>query len=125
MRIVITVNPGTTIEHLERLQDYLADDLNIFVEDVGNLITDQMSFNFSSSPWPPLAASTLALKQAYGYPLDVLVRTGAMKDDATLSPWLVTEKGGDIVGEIDVPAYSEFHFEGTRFMPARDYAFLP
>lgn len=33
--------------------------------------------------WPPLAESTIAQKSKHGYPLDPLVRTGALKNELT------------------------------------------
>jgi hypothetical protein len=95
--------------------------LATFLREIAALISQQFEFNFNSAPWPPLAAATIASKQAQGYPLDILVRTGAMKDAATSGAWRVSSE----LAELGVPGYSGFHFEGTSFMPARDYAYLP
>lgn len=53
---------------------------------IGNMLLKTFRHNFSTkgrtlgSPWAPLKPSTIAEKMRLGYPLDILVRTGLMRD---------------------------------------------
>lgn len=53
---------------------------------VGNMLAKTFKDNFQSEggmlgkPWQPLAAKTLREKRRLGYPDDILVRTGKMRD---------------------------------------------
>ena len=127
MNVVMTLDPGSTIRHLNVVADAIATDLVEFLIGVGELISEQIDYNFRSNDWPALAPATLARKQAQGYPLDILVREGYMKDDAISGEWSSSGSAAGIgaVASLEVPGYSAFHFESTEFMPERDYAFLP
>lgn len=65
------------------------------------------------APWAPLAPKTIHDKIVHGYPLDILVRTGAMRESLTLS---VEKDEAKIT--IDEPAH--FHQFGTNRMPVRE-----
>lgn len=68
--------------------------------------------------WPALSESTLAEKEAGGWPADPLVRTGSLKDSLT-DPGLAADTGPrHMVYGTDVP-YAIFHQEGTSRMPQR------
>lgn len=95
-------------------------DLSPFLEQVGEIINTELASNFATSAFPPLAATTIARKVAEGGPLDVLVRSGALKDAAGTAPWQVSSD----VAQKQVPGYGGFHLDGTTFMPVRDWAFL-
>lgn len=120
MIISVNVSVNTTVEHFKQYTKKLQN-LAPFLGQVGQLVSWQMAFNFVNAPWPPLAAITIAAKRALGYPANMLVRTGAMKAAATSGAWYVSND----TATLRVPGYAGFHFEGTRFMPARDFAFLP
>lgn len=69
--------------------------------------------------WAPLAPYTLAEKARKGYPLDTLVRTGALRRDMTVRPL-----GFETFSQQSLSAgtrlrYARFHQRGTRNMPAR------
>lgn len=72
--------------------------------------------------WPALAASTLAQKAAHGFPLDPLVRTGALRDSLTSfgHDQSASQKGPQqFVWGTSVP-YAQYHQEdGTPRMPQR------
>ncbi len=124
LSFTITVNPGDTITTLERFVARL-NQLDEFLLDLGQVVSDEMAVTFSTAPWPPLAAATIAQKQAEGMPLAVLIRSQEMYGAAVGGLWQATGGGTDAEAVLEVPGYSGFHFEGTSFMPARDYAMLP
>lgn len=119
--INIVLDPGTTITDLQKWQAKMAN-LMPFLLAIGTKISEQYKNNFSQAPWTPLAAATLTRKQYGGFPMDILVRTGAMRDAAESGSW---QSEGSDTAVLAVPGYSSFHFDGTAHMPARDYAFLP
>lgn len=121
MPATLVLDPGTTIIDLQRWQAKMGD-LSPFLLAVGAKVSEQYKNNFSQAPWTPLAAATITRKQYGGFPLDILVRTSAMRDAAEGGAWTMAGKDTAVLG---VPGYSTFHFEGTGMMPARDYAFLP
>lgn len=120
MNVFVTVDSAAVIAELDRMTMKLSN-LAPYLKMLSEIVSQQFEYNFNAQPWPPLAAATIVSKQAQGYPLDILVRTGAMKDAAISGNWQVTNSEA----KLEVPAYSGFHFEGTSMMPARDYAFLP
>ena len=123
--VQILVEAEDTISDLEALQSKF-ENLDEFVLMVGELWSSQMEFNFSSNDWPPLAAATIARKQAEGYPLDILVRTKAMKDQAVGGEWSASQMGNTATAVLGLTDYSRFHIDGpTRWMPQRDFTFLP
>lgn len=71
------------------------------------------------TPWPPLAASTIAEKVRLGYPKDPLVRTGRMRSQLVGRPL-----GFERMSQTTVTAGTRleravFHQRGTRRMPQR------
>lgn len=130
--IIIRFNPGTTIEDIEQISARLQS-LEVALLEIGLLLSDAMAANFMTAPWPPLKESTIQRKRAAGYPLDPLIRTRAMSGAATGGEWSAGRLGGgSFRATLDVPRYSLFHmpkdvggFAPTKFMPARDYAFIP
>jgi hypothetical protein len=68
--------------------------------------------------WAPLAESTLARKEAGGWPSDPLVRTGDLKE-SLVNPGAAVDRGPmHFSYGSDIP-YSGLHQTGTRNMPAR------
>jgi phage gpG-like protein len=68
--------------------------------------------------WSPLAESTLARKEAGGWPMDPLVRTGDLKA-SLVDPGRAADTGPQhMVYGTDV-GYAIFHQEGTSRMPQR------
>lgn len=127
MRIEVIFNPGTSIEHLEDIEFRMRNQ-EPMVLGIGLVLSNYMAMNFASGGqgrWPPLAASTLARKAAQGYPPDMLVRTGELEDSVSGGEWQVGRVGGDFIGVLDVAGHGGFHIEGTDFMPARDFTFIP
>jgi hypothetical protein len=123
-QIIITWDTHATDEMLRVLNERLLA-LDGPLLDIAAVVTEYITRNFEDAPWPPLAPSTVELKQALGYPFDPLVRTGDMKDSATSDDWQVSGSGRTWRAKLEVPGYSNFHFTGTRWMPMRDYALLP
>jgi phage gpG-like protein len=78
---------------------------------------DQFSTQ-GAGEWAPLAESTLARKEAGGWPSDPLVRTGDLKD-SLINPGRAADTGpSHMIYGTDVD-YAGFHQEGTSRMPAR------
>ena len=68
--------------------------------------------------WPPLAETTLAQKEAHGWPSDPLVRTGDLKE-SLVDPGRAADSGPLHMNYgTDVP-YAGFHQDGTSRMPQR------
>lgn len=68
--------------------------------------------------WPPLADTTLAIKEAGGWPSDPLIRTGDLKASLT-DPGRAADSGPQrMIWSTDVE-YARFHQTGTRRMPMR------
>lgn len=112
-------------EHLQLLQERLLNMEEPMLE-IGHIVSQFIEANFATADWPPLSPETIRLKESLGYPTDPLIRTGKMFTQAALSEeWQVSRAGRGWVAKLEVPGYSAFHFSGTRFMPARDYALLP
>jgi len=95
-------------------------DMSTFLGQIGEIVNTQLASNFASAAFAPLAAATLARKAAQGLPLDVLVASGALRDQAGTGPWQVSSD----VAQKMVPGYGGFHLDGTQFMPVRDWAFI-
>lgn len=69
--------------------------------------------------WPELAASTLAQKAAHGFPLDPLIRTGALRDSLTDPGTAGADRGPKhFVWGTDIE-YAQYHQDGTEKMPQR------
>lgn len=69
--------------------------------------------------WPALAASTLAQKAAHGFPLDPLVRTGALRDSLTDPGTAGKDRGPQHFSWGTDVEYAEYHQDGTDKMPQR------
>lgn len=75
---------------------------------------------YGSGGWTALRASTIARKERGGYPMDILVRTGALRDS------LIERTSGTVIDiqplklslGTSVP-HAIFHQRGTRHMQAR------
>jgi hypothetical protein len=123
--ILMIFHPMGTIERMEQLSSRL-NSLEVPLLEIGAFISDFMAFNFLRAPWPALRETTIQRKRAMGFPIDSLVRTGAMKDAATGARWSAGRLGGgSFMATLEVPGYSKWHWEGTRFMPERDFALIP
>lgn len=71
------------------------------------------------TPWKPLARSTLAEKMRLGYPADILIRTGELRDSLSKRPLPVERlRPHEMEAGTDV-GYAHFHQTGTSRMPAR------
>lgn len=123
-QILITWDTRATQSMLRTLEERLIA-LEGPLLDIAAIVTEYITRNFEDAPWPPLAPSTVEIKQSLGYPFDPLVRTRAMKDSATSGNWQVSGAGRSWRAKLEVPGYSDFHFKGTKWMPMRDYALLP
>ena len=122
--ITLTLDPGEVPGDLERIA-HLLSNLDEWLLIVGGLVSDQMSINWSEASWAPLAAATILKKQTQGWPLDILVETGALRDAASGGAWSASQMGGSAEAVLEAPGYGEFHITGTSYMPARDWTFLP
>lgn len=122
-QITITINVGSTLSDLERIK-YLLENLDIWLLDLGVIVSDEIKINFDKSDWEPLSATTIARKVAGGYPLEPLIRTEAMMQAATGGEWSASKSGKGAIAVLGLPGYSEFHMDGTSYMPARDFTFL-
>ncbi len=102
------------------------ENLEPFLLDVGPVVTDDMLENWvGRGNWPPLKASTLARKAREGYDLSALVRSEALIDAVAGDEWQAGQVGsGTFEAVLPVPGYGFYHRQGTRFMPARDWAFI-
>ena len=68
--------------------------------------------------WPPLAESTIARKEAGGWPADPLIRTGDLKA-SLVDPGRAADTGPSHMTYGTDVEYAIFHQEGTSRMPAR------
>lgn len=121
MAIILSIVTDDVSPMLDELRAKM-ENMGPLVQEIGQLWSDQMAFNFAAADWAPLAASTVAYKMAHDYPLAPLFRTQAMRDAAVASNW---ELLGDKAVRM-LPNYAGFHIEGApgSFMPARDFTFL-
>jgi phage gpG-like protein len=86
----------------------------------------QSEGGYGAGGWVPLAPSTIERKEKGGYPMDILVRTGELRQ-------AMAGEGGAAIEEIrplemrlgTTLAYARFHQKGTRGMPARPIIMLP
>lgn len=85
----------------------------------------QENFDVGGRPqWEPLADKTLEDKARLGYPPDTLVRTGKLRRVAgQLNAWTLTSDDATMT-QLSGVDYGEFHQDGTRFMPAREFAII-
>lgn len=77
-----------------------------------------------STPWRPLAPSTIAEKRRLGYPRTPLVRTGALKREFTGRPLDIERYMGNVAffgSNNPIAAYQHFgtRRNGRRHIPAR------
>lgn len=71
------------------------------------------------TPWKQLADVTLAEKLRLGYPPDILVRTGALRQSLTVRPLGIERiRPHEMEAGTRTP-YAGYHQEGTSRMPAR------
>lgn len=87
---------------------------------------ERRRFDTEGPGWAELAPSTIATKVRYGYPLDILRRTGAMEASiAGGSPGSILEMDDDgffVGSDVTDPRgrhYIHYHQQGTANMPAR------
>jgi Phage virion morphogenesis family len=125
-----------TIEQIEAISDRVAD-VTPVLEAIHHafLNTEEARFNAEGPGWEALADSTLAQKEAKGYPADILQATRDLaksltEDDVAGSVWIPTPEGAEMGTDLkpaNVKAGSKwadtalgaFHQEGTTKMPAR------
>jgi hypothetical protein len=69
--------------------------------------------------WAPLSPYTLREKARLGYPLDPLVRTGALRRDLTLRPLALESFSQRSMALGTRREYAKFHQRGTSRMPRR------
>ena len=96
---------------------------------VGRYMARQVDLQFVTrgvqlgSPWKPLAPSTIRQKRALGYPLQPLVRTGAMKREFLYPAIMRSGKGSEArYGTDDVIAAYQHHGTvrfGKAHIPSR------
>lgn len=81
---------------------------NRLVPIIVDIETEQFATEGRGNPWRPLAASTLEEKRRLGFPDDILVRTGALRD-SLINPGKAKETGANYLAwKTDVP-YAGFH----------------
>jgi phage gpG-like protein len=68
--------------------------------------------------WPPLAPSTLRDKTAHGFPVDILVRTGKLKESLTNREIAMRMTPQSMSWGTDVP-YARYHQEGGQRVVTR------
>ena len=73
---------------------------------------------YGSGGWAPLAPVTVEQKARAGYPYDILVRTGDLRDAMTGGSGSEAEVTKDSL-KVMMPWYGKFHQQGTRRMPRR------
>lgn len=120
----IEVDASGPTEALERVQAAL-EHMERPLADIAPLWSERMKTLFATAPWPPLKASTVALKQRLGYPADPLVRTGALKDRATGGSWTISGQAAGAEARLEgLPTYGKFHITSTKWMVARDWTMI-
>jgi phage gpG-like protein len=94
---------------------------------VQGVVAPSIQLNFDVEgrpPWAPLAESTVDEKQRLGYPPDILTRTGKLRRVAgQLNAWTITQEDATMTN-LPGAEYGEFHQDGTRFMPVREFAII-
>lgn len=86
----------------------------------------QLNFDVEGRPmgWAALAKKTVDYKSSHGYPPDILTRTGKLKRVAgQLNAWTITQEDA-VMTNLPGAEYGVFHQDGTRFMPAREFAII-
>ena len=86
----------------------------------------QSEGSYGAGGWTPLAPTTIMRKSSGGYPMDILVRTGDLRDAMTgrgTAKVEIIRPKGMVVGT--TLEYARFHQRGTRRMPARPIIALP
>lgn len=71
------------------------------------------------TPWKPLQPETLAEKLRFGYPSDILVREGDLRDSLTRRPLGIERLRPHDVEAGTAVAHAGFHQHGTKHMPKR------
>jgi phage gpG-like protein len=114
---------------LKRLRDNLNDYEELW-DRVAEIMIEHEETLFStegataSPPWPPLAPSTVAYKVSQGFPIDAMVRTGALKESLTSPLAGEVGQGRDSLGQFtsnvfswgtDIP-YAGYHVD-PRYAP--------
>lgn len=78
--------------------------------------------------WPQLADETVLNKQLYGFPEDILVRTGKLQRKATqINAWTVDSEKAEYTGPVDVPYASVQQtgaVMGSWVLPPREFALV-
>jgi hypothetical protein len=71
------------------------------------------------TPWKPLQPETLAEKLRFGYPSDILVREGDLRDSLTRRPLGIERLRPHEVEAGTAVAHAVYHQRGTKHMPKR------
>lgn len=71
--------------------------------------------------WPPLSPAYAARKRAQFGTLPVMVRTGALRDDALQNVKITANERGAVI-ELTVLDYGLFHIAGGPNLPQRDWS---
>lgn len=104
------------------------------LERVSEFISNEIAVNFDVEgrpvPWEPLADSTVSRKASADPPLDprILRATGALFEAVTSEKaWDIGMTGGNEAAAVlvDPTEYGWRHLETHRFMPIRDWGFVP
>lgn len=94
---------------------------------VQGVVAPSIQYNFDVEgrpPWAPLADVTVEEKQRLGYPPEILTRTGKLRRVAgQLNAWTITQEDATMTN-LPGADYGRFHQDGTRFMPAREFAII-
>lgn len=127
--LVLTPLPGVVANAFfvaaERIKDMSAP-----MEEATRIISDEIKANFDAQgrpgKWPALAESTTRKKTTEGLDPRILQATQALYEGVSRSWDIGQEGGGTWVAVLDDPTgYGFFHLEGTKWMPVRDWAFVP
>jgi len=82
--------------------------------------------DYGAGGWQPLASTTIERKERGGFPLDILVRTGALKESLAGKTGHTIEVIKPLEMQVGTTLpYARFHQEGTGIMPARPIIMLP
>lgn len=86
----------------------------------------QSAGGYGAGGWTPLAPSTIERKQRSGYPLDILVRTGELRESLSGRGKGSIETIQPLEMHLGTSSHSAvFHQRGTSRMPARPVIMLP
>jgi hypothetical protein len=115
----------------ERIRDMQAP-----MEAAARIVSEEIAANFEAQgrpgKWPELADSTIRKKAGQGLDPRILHATLALYAGASgegyggLGSWDIAQTGTAWTAILEDPTgYGFFHLEGTKFMPVRDWAFIP